>query len=162
LAIFFQLDFPVYFVTRGSKLIIDLIFTFLCDFYKILNNVFDQYSLFREFTFLAIFFGSLLGRSDFKIFCKNAASAATFKFWGVTVLGHIFFGRLWGEFTVSDLIKCLARFVEILHVNFLQNVLYIVPGVCTSILNIHCLNLIIKHKIPDCWNDFKIFILENR
>ena len=101
MAIFFQLDFPVYFVTRGSKLIIDLIFTFLCDFYKILNNVFDQYSLFREFTFLAIFFGSLLGRSDFKIFCKNAASAATFKFWGVTVLGHICFGRpLGGEFTV--------------------------------------------------------------
>ena len=95
MAIFFQLDFPVYFVTRGSKLIIDLIFTFRCDFYKILNNIFDQYSLFHEFTFLAIFFGSLLGRSVLlKKFVKNAASAATFKFWGVYVPGHIFLGRL--------------------------------------------------------------------
>jgi len=33
---------------------------------------------------------------DFKIFSKNAASAATFKFWGVTVLTHIFLTRPWG------------------------------------------------------------------
>jgi len=34
--------------------------------------------------------------ATFKTFVKNAASAATFKFWGVYVLGHIFFGRSWG------------------------------------------------------------------
>ena len=73
---FFQLDFPVYFVTRGSKFKLDLILTFLCDFYKIFNNCFlmvlikvnfkeccVHFFFFCELTFLAKFFGSLLGRS---------------------------------------------------------------------------------------------------
>ena len=49
------------------------------------------------------YFSFVVGRSVLlKLFVKNAASAATFKFWGVYVLGHIFFGRSWGgEFTVE-------------------------------------------------------------
>ena len=69
--IFFQLDFPVYFVTRGSKFQLDLIFTFLCDFHTIVNNFHDQYSLFCEFTFLAIFFVRCWEECAFKTFCKK-------------------------------------------------------------------------------------------
>ena len=126
------MDFPVYFVTRGSKAKLDLILTSLCDFYTIFDNFFDQcnllghllsfvllklisvvlikvnfkeccvHSFFLRTYVLGHIFWFFIGEEcDFKIFCKNAASASTFKFCGVTVLGHIFLGRPWGEeFTV--------------------------------------------------------------
>ena len=61
------------------------------------------------------------------------------------------------EFELSSLLNkkeaiewsvCLSKFDMLIF--FMQYVPSCVPIMCASILNIHCLNFIIKHNVPDC------------
>jgi len=94
---------PNYFLHVAQKIAIfgDLAHPY--DFYTIFDNFFDQNSVLGHllsFVFSKIHFQwKILNVVLFFFFLKmlkNTASAATFKFWGVYVLGHIFFAPFLG------------------------------------------------------------------
>ena len=96
---FFLCDFSVYLVTYGIKTEASLSCTQLVmiSFVNIIHSLF----LLKLIVGL-VFVGPVFGRSAlWKNVLKSAVFAATFKFWGVYVLGHILFGRSLGEFTVE-------------------------------------------------------------